>query len=509
MPLISLADARAPFVIALDAGSSSVRALAFDAEGRDIGETEEQIPYVLESTAEGGATVAADVVFDLIGRAIDGVTHRLGDRTQDVAAVGSSSFWHSLMGIDAAGDPTTPVFYWADTRSSQQAATLRQELAADAIWQRTGCRLHSSYWPAKLRWLQSEHPDCFARTTRWLSVAEFALQRLCTEHAGAVTVCMASGTGLLDVHTTEWDAEILDAAGISADRLSPLVDLGPPGRLRPEFARRWPALAEARWFPALGDGACANAGSGAIGPSCVALTIGTSAAVRMILPRPVGQQWDISPGLWAYRLDRERAVLGGALSNGGNLLRWIWETTGTERGDAATAEAAALPPDTTGLTFLPLLAGERSPGWYDDATAIIAGLTLATAASHLIRSGMESVAYRLAAVYDALRPLAAPDHEIVVSGGAVLGLPSWLQIIADTLGHSLTALAPDHETTARGAALMAACGAQILPALDDAFDVAANATLYAPDLANHERYRAGRDRQARLEQTLLPTGEFV
>ena len=198
---------------------------------------------------------------------------------------------------------------------------------------------------------------------------------------------MASGTGLLDVHALIWDAEMLEVSGIGADRLSPLVDLGPPGCLRADFANRWPALADTRWFPALGDGACANVGSGAIGPSRMALTVGTSAAMRMILPRPPDEPWVVPHGLWAYRLDRERAVLGGALSNGGNLLRWIWDTTGTDRTDETTAAAAALAPDSTGLTFLPFLAGERSPGWYDDASGVIAGLTVTTGPEHLIRAG--------------------------------------------------------------------------------------------------------------------------
>jgi gluconokinase len=279
--------------------------------------------------------------------------------------------------------------------------------------------------------------------------------------------------------------------------------------LRANFARRWPALADARWFPALGDGACANVGSGATGPSRIALTVGTSAAVRVILPRPPDQEWTVPDGLWAYRLDRERAVLGGALSNGGNLLRWIWNTTGTDRDDETTAAAAALAPDSTGLTFLPFLSGERSPGWHDDASGVVAGLTLSTRPEHLIRAGMESVAYRLAGVYDALRPLASPEHEIVVSGGAILVMPSWLQVTADALGHTLVASTPGDESTARGAALMAAVEAGILPGINVDFDVAGSTSQYDPDMANHERYRAGRSRQERLEQALVITGEFV
>jgi gluconokinase len=229
----------------------------------------------------------------------------------------------------------------------------------------------------------------------------------------------------------------------------------------------------------------------------------------MILPRAPDQHWTVPEGLWAYRLDRHRAVLGGALSNGGNLLRWIWNTTCTDRDDETTAAAAALAPDSTGLTFLPFLAGERSPGWHDDACGLIAGLTLSTRPEHLIRAGMESVAYRLSDVYDALRPLASSEHEIVASGGAILVMPSWLQVTADALGHTLIASSPGDESTARGAALMVAVESGILPAVDEISDVTGGASRYVPDMANHERYRAGRARQARLEQALVLTGEFV
>jgi gluconokinase len=190
-------------------------------------------------------------------------------------------------------------------------------------------------------------------------------------------------------------------------------------------------------------------------------------------------------------------------------LRWIWDTTGTDRDDDTTTAAAALDPDSTGLTFLPLLAGERSPGWHDNASGVIAGLTVSTRPEHLIRAGMEAVAYRLADVYDALRPLAAAEHEIIASGGAILVMPSWLQITADALGHALIASTPGDEATARGAALMAAAEAGVQSGVDGVADVEVGTSRYVADMAHHERYRAGRKRQTRLEQTLLLTGEFV
>jgi gluconokinase len=509
MPFVSLANARAPLTLAIDAGTSSVRALTFDGDGNAVVGSEEQITYALETTADGGAFFPAERLFEITVLAIDGAVGRLGAHAADVTAVGTTSFWHSLLGVDGHDQPTTPVLYWADTRSASDAHTLRAELDAESVWQRTGCRLHPSYWPAKLRWLARIDPNTFSRTVLWRSFPEYALGRLCGAGADAVTICMASGTGLLDVHTLAWDREILEACDINSSQLSPLVDLGPPGRLREEFSRRWPALATAHWFPALGDGACANVGSGAIGPAQLALTVGTSAAVRMILPRPAGSDWTIPPGLWAYRLDSRRAVLGGALSNGGNLLRWIWNTTGSGPADEVTVEATLLAPDATGLTFLPLLAGERSPGWYDDASGVIAGLTLATAPQDLIRAGMESVAYRLASIYDTLRPLADSEHAIIASGGAILAMPSWLQIIADTLGHPLTAIDPVDETTARGAALMAAVECGNVPSLDYHASMTSAAAVYQPNREHHAAYRIGRERLARLEATLAQTGEFL
>lgn len=509
MPLPSVTDARAPLTLALDAGTSSVRALAFDCEGIAIPDSEVQISYQIETTPDGGATYPAAQLFELMLSVIDGIVERLGRRATEVTTIGTTSFWHSLLGLDTAHQPVTPIFYWADTRSAPDALALRAELDATAVWQQTGCRLHPSYWPAKLRWLKRTEPSTFQRVARWVSFPEFALAQICGPNASAATVCMASGTGLLDVHSLEWDPSMLDACALTNESVSPLVDLGPPGRLRDEFRLRWPALTEADWFPALGDGACANIGSGAIGPACLALTVGTSAAMRIILPRPPGSDWVVPKGLWAYRLDRERAVLGGALSNGGNLLRWIWETTGTGPHDAASEAAAALPPDSTGLTLLPFLSGERSPGWYDDADGVITGLTLSTRPEHLIRAGWEALAYRLADVYEALAPLADTPHAIVASGGAILSMPALLQITADSLGHDLQALAPTDETTARGAALMAMAAAGTIPSLAATSAQTRGVATYAAGAGSHASYAEGRQRQSRLESVLVSAGEIV
>lgn len=503
MPSVAPGAAATPLVLAIDLGTSSVRVLAVDSAGRAVDASEEQQRYAIGTSADGAAETDAPPLFDLLVDTVDGALARLGPLAEEIVAVGMTSFWHGLLGLRPDGEPATPIYYWADTRSAPDAAALRRELDEAAVLDRTGCRFHSSYWPAKLRWLGRTRPAPTAEVARWIGFAEYTLGRLCQSDGQGMSLSMASGTGLLDVHRLVWDAGLLDALGLGIDLLPPLVDLDAGVSLCPAWASRWPTLADKPWFPALGDGACANVGCGAVGPDRIALTLGTSGAARLMLPAPPGSEWQASPHLWAYRLDRERAVLGGAVSNGGNLLAWLWTLLGMEPDGAAMAAAADLPADGHGLTLLPFVAGERSPAWHDHASGVVAGLSLATRPEHLLRAGLEAVAFRLAAVYRDLAPLADRNHQVVANGGAILQSPLWLQIMADALGHPVVALPPDDEASARGVAVMALFAAGVIPRLDAIPDPAAAGLVYEPDATRHRRYLAAMDRQARLEGRLF------
>jgi gluconokinase len=504
MPWISLAEAEAPLVLALDMGTSSLRARLFDGRGRAVDGTETQQGYELRTTPDGGAEADAAPLFALLLDCIDGALAAAGDRAGEIGAVGSSCFWHSLLGLDAAGNPVTPLYYWADTRSVRQVDELRREIDVAAMHARTGCPLHSSFWPAKLRWVRATAPAAFERVVRWCSFGEYAMGRLHGPDAAGVSIAMASGTGLLDVRRCDWDASMLAVSGIDRDHLAPLIDRDRPATtLAAEYAARWPVLAAVPWFPALGDGACANVGGGAVGPNRLALTLGTSGAMRMMTPNA---GLPLPDRLWMYRLDRAHGLLGGALSNGGNVVDWLRRLLGVEVPSDALTAAGELPPDAHGLTMLPFIAGERAPSWNAHADGVVAGLTLATGAAGLLRAGMEAVAYRFALIYEALAPFAAPGHEIVAGGGAILNSPVWLQIVADVLDREILAPPPDEEASARGAALTALLAIGALSDLHGAPDPASGATVYAPDRTRHARYRAALARHVRLESLLFPDG---
>jgi gluconokinase len=505
MPFVSSAAAEAPLTLALDLGTSSFRALLFDRHGRAVDGSEEQCRYDLTTTPDGGAEADAQMLFGLLLATVDRALNRAGEHSVDIAAVGLSCFWHSLVGLDDAGEPVTPVLFWADRRSAKQVAALRSELNQHEVHQRTGCVIHSSYWPAKLRWLREMRPAAFARAVRWCSFADYATRQI--HGHDLTTISMASGTGMLNVHTAQWDGQMVAAAGIDPATMPPIVPESTPlTAMRPAFAGRWPDLAKIPWYPGIGDGACANVGSGAVTNDRIALTVGTSAAIRVIAERPLGEPFDVPTDVWAYRLDERHVVFGGALSNGGNVVSWLRGVVGEDPAEETMSEAGLIGPDSHGLTMLPFLAGERSPIWNDRATGVIAGLTLSTGKVELLRACMEAVALRLALIYEAIAPLVSKDHQVVLNGGAVLHSPVWMQIIADALGHAVTPLPPEEESSARGVALIAMQSAGIISDLTAVPDPADGCLPVEPIQAHAPLYAAARTRQSALEALILPNG---
>jgi gluconokinase len=477
-------------VIAVDVGTSSARAGLYDASGRPVPEAFHRVAYEPSVTPDGGVEHDPAALLEAVGACLDAVTARIPPDAE-VAGVGVTTFWHGLLGFDGAGRAATPLYTWADSRPAADAVRLRDSLDEAAMHARTGCHLHASYWPAKLRWLARARPDDLPRVARWGSFGEHLELSLFGE--AGTSVSMASGTGLFDAGADDWDAEALTAAGIDPRRLFPLVDRTDGRRgLRGPWAARWPALRAIPWFPAVGDGAASNVGSGCVSPDRIALNVGTSAALRVV-PREA-----VSPprGLWRYSLDRKTRLLGGATSEGGNVFAWARSVLRLPDDDALERALGARAPDAHGLTVLPFLAGERAPGWRGDKRAVVAGLSLDTSALDIAQAALEAVALRLALVYRLLAPHAAADHAVVASGGAITRSPAWSRMIADALGHAV-AWSHEPEATSRGAALLALDALGARPAPGPAAEPVGE--TFRPDPARHARYRAALERQVALD----------
>jgi gluconokinase len=491
------ADEQRSLVLALDISTSSVRAALYDAFAREVPGAQVELARALRTTIDGGAELDAREAIEQVLGTIDALFALPEARGARIELVAISCFWHSLIGIDGQGQAATPVFSWADTRAALAAQELRRSFDEGRAHARTGCRFHSSYWPAKLRWLREERARVWSAVRRWMSFGEFLLLTLLGQ--SSASVAMASGTGLFNLRSCDWDEELLGVVGCSREQLPEVAEEGQTfTSLKDEYARRWPQLRGARWFPVMPDGAASNIGEDCTTPERAVLMVGTSGAMRVLCEAAPPEALD--PGLWCYRADRRRILLGGALSDGGGLYSWMRETLAVGPDAEATERALArMEPDAHGLTLLPFWAGERSTGWHAAASGAILGLTMHTQTLHLLRAALEAVAYRFALISEALEAL-VQYNVIIASGGALHASPTWTQIIADVLGRPLL-MSGVHEASTCGVVLLALEAAGLLRTT---IDRRAHATqTYEPQPARCALYRAALERQRKYYELLV------
>jgi len=481
-----MAGTKPVFLLSIDVGTSGVRAALFDERGNEVPGA--QVRSRRSAGVSDFAELDPESLVDEVVKTIDELLTYHFHSAAQIEFIAISAFWHSLLGIDAAGLHTTPVLTWADTRAGEFANELRRDFDEAEIHARTGCRFHPSYWPAKLLWLRSEQNERFRNTRCWLGFAEYLCLRLFGENSTSVS--MASATGLFNQRDCDWDWNFVEQLGISPDTL-PEIRTQTDARLSDDFALRWPALAEARLAAVVGDGAANNIGAGCSTKDKIALMVGTSGAMRVVFAgEPVD---DLAPGLWSYRACRRRVVVGGALSDGGGLVQWINESF-----NSVSDDIAALEPDGHGLTVLPFWSGERSTGWRAEARGGIFGLRQQTTPVEIARAVLESIAYRFALIARALDAI-APNATIAASGNALRFSPAWLQIIADVLGRPLL-LGGTAEASSRGAALLALEAVGKIANIEE--DTFAVDQVFEPDMTRHARYSHGLARQEELYSRL-------
>lgn len=492
-PEVERSQAEAPFVLALDVGSSAIRAVFFDSLGRSVKGISSRRDYGLRTTPDGGAVLDPEELFRLLVDALDEVLAKAGGLSEKLAAVGMDTIVSNVLGLDGDGRPLTPIYTYADVRDEGEVERLKENLDEDKFYERTGVPFHTSYLPARFLWAERTLGEKFRSAKLWLSFGAFVLLRLFGRTGESLSV--ASWSGLLNRQELSWDEELLSHLPVGPEELPELVDVNHPFTgLRREWAGRWPELKDLPWFPAVGDGAAANLGSGCTDPNRVALTLGTTGAMRAVHTGEVS----LPRGLWDYRVDGRRGLLGGALTDGGGLYMWLKNFLRVPE-DPEDA-LSKMPPDSHGLTVLPFLSGERSPGWRGDARMAIVGLSLHHGPLDLLRAGMEAVAYRFGLIYELLREALPQAQEVVASGGALVASPTWAQMIADVLGR-VVVLSAVPEATARGTALLALESTGTIPDVSEAPKFLGRA--YEPDPERHGVYLEAMERQRRLYDLLL------
>jgi gluconokinase len=482
-----MAMSSSTIVVALDIGTSSVRAIAFDNAANPLFES--QIKYTQRTSHDGGVETDPDELVSISVSCLAALLRKLGASKSRISGLGISCFWHSLIGVGADNRAITPVYSWADTRAAGQIPRLRELFESSSYHEQTGCELHPCFWPAKLLWLRSEQRDLFDRVSRWMGFGEYLLAQLFGVCRSSLS--MASGTGLFNQICANWDPSILDSLNIDRSALLDLEDTSPLTGLSDEYKHRLPALANVPWFAAVGDGACSNIGSGGVDERRMVLNVGTSAAIRVVAHADMQSKFPITDGLFCYRVDNESVIVGGAFANGGNVYAWLKDQFRWRDDAAFLRSMSRIKADSHGLTVLPFWSGERSPGWHSDARASILGMNLHTSSADIVRASLEACAYTFDQVRVKLFDRFPKVTEIVISGGAIANDPLFAQIVCDVFGMPLKT-SRVAEASSRGAAIIALHGLGEIRRLSDI--QCPTGRILRPNAEHHSAYLEGSSR---------------
>ncbi|WP_088105786.1 gluconokinase [Halalkalibacter urbisdiaboli] len=479
------------YVIGLDIGTTSAKAILFTKNGVVLAENEgtypvyhphpswvEQDPYEIEEAA-----IAA----------ISGAVQKGGINRNEILCVGISSAMHSLICVNDQHEPLSPSITWADGRSVDQAKSAKATFG-ESLYLKTGTPIHPMSPLSKLIWMKETNYRPYLNAAKFISIKEFLLVRWFNQ--SIVDYAIASASGLFNIHTFEWDEEALSVAGITKEQLSePVPSTSICQGLTGQLADKLHLPADIPFVIGSSDGPLANLGIGAIAPGDVAITVGTSGAIRQMVSKP---RTDKLQEVFCYAVTQDLWIMGGPTNNGGIVYQWLKEVLGemevqqaleqnSDPYDLLTALASQVNAGSNGLLFLPFLNGERAPYWDANARGSYIGLTLSHKKQHMIRAGLEGVIFSLYSIGETLERFAGKPASIFASGGFARS-PLWLQILTDIFGQPVH-VPVSHQSSAWGAAWFGLYALGEVRSLTDIKDSIPMKETYVPNQNNHLVYQ--------------------
>jgi gluconokinase len=447
------------YIIALDIGTTSTKGMLYRIQNGAVAVTSRGYPQYYPN--QGFVEQDPDEILDGVGNVVKSLVTENRVDPSSIAAVVYGSFLHSMLPVDKNGDPLTRALIWADSRSIPQSERLRNELDVEEVKRRTGCTIHPLYFLPRLVWFRENEEEVLRKTRRFVSVKEYIIHKMHGE--SVVDRSIASGTGIWNVTTLDWDRELLHHASFSSDYFSPPVE--PTYILkgmRSQFASRLGVLEGTPGIIGASDGPLAHLGSTGLMANIMSLTVGTSGALRRSSdsPRVIPLQ-----EAWCYYLAENNWVLGAVCHDTGIVMNWFLQhfLKGKDF-DVMNALAKEVEAGADGLLFFPFLSGERSPHYNPSVRGAVLGMSFIHDMRHFVRALMEGISYRLYSNYRMLDKEAA--MELALTGG-IRSSPVWMQITADFFGKNLR-IPKIKECAAWGAAML---GLRSLGVLGDLHEV--------------------------------------
>jgi gluconokinase len=444
------------YMLGVDIGTTSTKAVLFSEKGKVI--QQENIGYPLYTPDISTAEQNPEEIFQAVLKAISNITMKHPDKK--LMLISFSSAMHSVIAMDENDTPLTSCITWADNRSEAYAHKIKEELNGHEVYRRTGTPIHPMSPLSKITWIVNELPEIAGKAKKYIGIKEFVFNKFFGKYV--VDYSLASAMGMMNLKALDWDEEALSIAGITREQLSQLVPTTKTFMgCNPELAKQIGIEPQTPFVIGASDGVLSNLGVNAIKKGEVAITIGTSGAIRTIIDEP---KTDEKGRIFCYALTEKHWVIGGPVNNGGIVLRWIRDEfasseietakrLGIDPYEVLTKIAERVRPGSDGLLFHPFLAGERAPLWNPDVRGSFFGLTLSHKKEHMIRAALEGVIYNLYTVFLALTEcMDGPVTRIQATGGFARS-DVWRQMMADIFDSELV-VPESFESSCLGACIL-------------------------------------------------------
>ncbi len=494
--------------LAIDLGTSAVKAGVFDETGRRVALAIEE--YELLTPAEDICELPANVYWEKFLAAWQRILADGKVDAKDITAIGFSSQGETFVPVDADGEPLRNAIVWLDNRSHTEAAAIEERFGRETVYKTTGQPAVEPIWPAtKYLWIKNNEPDVFAKTHKFLMAEDYLIYKLSGQYVSEFSVY--SSSLVLDINTRELWGEMLDFIGVSADQFPKLQESGTVvGTVSAEAAAATGLSADTLVVTGAYDHAAGSIGAGVTHSGVMSETTGSA----MAMCAPVDEV-AFDP---EYRVPVHCHAISGNYffspwgETAGMTLRWFRdkmcggemaqaEAAGRDAFEMLGEMAAGVPAGSEGLVMLPFLSGTGSPEFDSKAKGVFFGLTLKHGKGHFVRSIMEAVTYMIARNVEVMADLGVKLDEIrALGGGAKSDL--WCQIKADAM-QATVAVVEESEQALKGAAILAGVGAGVFADLETASnDMVAIRKRYKPNPANAAVYAAGLAKYEKLYDSL-------
>ena len=447
-------------LLGVDIGTSSCKTAVFDPEGKAVAQG--GCEYPVSYPRKGWAEQDPDRWWDGVCRAVREMIAENGIDPAEIAGIGTDGQSWSAIALDGAGNVLCPTPIWTDTRSGEICRETAEKLTAEKLFDLCGNPAKPGYtWP-KILWYRKYRPEVFEKTEKILQSNSYIVYRM----TGEITQDLSQGYGLacFDMRKGRWDDSMCEALEIPRKMLPEIVPCHRiAGKLTKEAADRM-GLREGIPVAAGGlDAACGTLGAGVVSPGQTQEQGGQAGGMSICIDRYAADPrlilgFHVVPGRW---------LLQGGTTGGGGALKWLRETMCPELSFAEmSALAETAEPGSGGVTFLPYMAGERSPIWDPDACGVFFGLNFGVSRAQMIRACMEGVAYALRHNLETAAEAGARADVLRAMGGSA-NSRIWTQIKADVTGCGIEVPGSDTATTL-GAAMLAGVGTGVWQSFEDA-----------------------------------------